>query len=247
MGSRGLVLAQSSIAGTVALIGLSMARWRKDNGQHEAGGAPTLTASRRADASAVWARVITGRLRTRSLPRNSPTVYRVLLEVVPRAHQHHTVRGVPSLGDRRSVRRMGHGSPRGAEVPGRPARCIGTQPPPPPVSGIWGNSPSRADSRAGGGSVIEEITEDWLASAMHAPGRDRPSPTAQDAGNRVRRPYAADRVPPPARSAAGSRSRHRRTSGDSRRLAAAWNQAVGGARLLARRPGAAPLRRTRPP
>lgn len=54
MGSRGLVLAQSSIAGTVALIGLSMARWRKDNGQHEAGGAPTLTASRREDASAVW-------------------------------------------------------------------------------------------------------------------------------------------------------------------------------------------------
>ncbi len=143
----------------------------------------------------------------------------------------------------RSVRRMGHGLPRGAEVPGRPVWCIGAQPPPPPVSGTWGNSPSRA----GGGSVIEEITEDWLASAMHAPDRDRPSPTAQDAGNRVRRPFAADRVPPPARSAAGSRPRHRRTFGDSRRLAAAWNQAVAGARLLARRPGAAPLRGTRPP
>lgn len=187
--------------------------------------------------------VITGHLRTRSHPRNSPTVYRVLVEVVLRAHQHHTVQGVPSLGDHRSVRRMAHDLPRVAEVPGRPVWCIGTQPLPPPVSGTWGNSPSRA----GGGSVIEEITEDWLASAMHAPGRDRPSPTAQDAGNRVRRPYVADRVPPPARSAAGSRPRHRRTSGDSRRLAAAWNQAVAEARLLARRPGAAPLRRTRPP
>ena len=62
----------------------------------------------------------------------------------------------------------------------------------------------------------------------------------------VRRPCAADRVPPPARSATGSRPTHRHTSGDSRRLAAARNQAAAGARWPARRPVAAPLRRTRP-
>ena len=62
----------------------------------------------------------------------------------------------------------------------------------------------------------------------------------------MRRPCAADRVPPPARSATGSRPTHRHTSGDSRRLAAARNQAAAGARWPARRPVAAPLRRNRP-
>ena len=73
------------------------------------------------------------------------------------------------------------------------------------------------------------------------------SPTSRDAGTRVRRPYAADRARPPARSAAGSRPRHRHTAGDPSRLAAAWHLAAAGARWPARRPGAALLRRTRPP
>ena len=86
-----------------------------------------------------------------------------------------------------------------------------------------------------------------LARAMHAPGRGHPAATWPGASTRVRRPCAADRVPPPARSATGSGPRHRRTCGDPRRLAAARNRPAPGARWRARRPAAAPVRRTRPP
>ena len=57
--------------------------------------------------------------------------------------------------------------------------------------------------------------------AVRAPGRGRPAPTWPGASIRVRRPCAADRAPPPARSATGSGPRRRRTCGGPRRPAPA--------------------------